>query len=194
MAISKVCVFAAASRRVDAGYFQQARALGASLASRGMTLIYGGGNHGLMGALADSALEAGGKVIGVLPRFMDEVEWGHRNLTELRLVETMEDRLGGMLSEAEAFITLPGGTGTLEELFFILSRKRLGLHIGPVVIVNYKGYFDPTLAALDRCVSEKFLDQRHAGMWTVAPDAESAVEVMLASPAWDAGARGFAIP
>jgi uncharacterized protein (TIGR00730 family) len=193
-AISRVCVFCAASRRVDEGYFAQARTTGTMLAKAGLTTIYGGGNHGLMGALADAALAAGGRVVGVLPRFMDEVEWGHRKLTELRLVESMEQRLGTMLAESHAFITLPGGTGTLEELFFVLSRKRLGLTTAPVVIVNYRGYFEPTLESLRLCVREGFIDARHAEMWSVVSDAGEALEAIKRAPAWSESAKGFAVP
>lgn len=190
----RICAFCASSRRVARHYLDAAAQVGADIAARGATLVYGGGRTGLMGAAADAALARGGSVIGVLPRFMDEVEWGHRNLTELRLVESMEARLGAMLAESDAFIVLPGGTGTLEELFFILSRKKLGLHGGPIVMLNLRGYFDPCLAMLRRCFEEHFIDARFDGMWSVVDHAEEVVPAVFATPPWVADHRRLAVP
>jgi uncharacterized protein (TIGR00730 family) len=192
--LQRVCVFCASSRLCDRRYTDAARRLGADLARRGVGLVYGGGSSGLMGAVADGALAEAGKVIGVLPRFMDDLEWGHRRLTELRLVDSMEERLRVMLDESDAFVALPGGCGTLEEIFFALSRKRLGLHPGPIAIVNVGGYFDPCIEMLRRCVAERFMDERHAAMWTVVGEPESAYDALVAMPAWTREARGFAVP
>jgi uncharacterized protein (TIGR00730 family) len=190
----QVCVFCASSRLCDERYTRSARRLGADLARRGVTLVYGGGSSGLMGAVADGALAEAGKVIGVLPRFMDDLEWGHRRLTELRLVDSMEERLRVMLDESDAFVALPGGCGTLEEIFFVLSRKRLGLHGGPVILVNVGGYFDPCIEMLRRCVAERFMDERHAAMWSVVAEPEAAYAALEAMPTWTAASRGFAVP
>jgi uncharacterized protein (TIGR00730 family) len=194
MSVRTVCVFCASSRQCDPFYAAAARDLGTSLAASGITIVTGGGSTGLMGAVADGALGAGGKVIGVLPRFMNTHEVAHQGLTRLHLVDGMHDRLAAMLEESDAFVALPGGCGTLEELFFVLTRKRLGLASRPLVIVNIRGYFDPCIAMLDRCISERFMDARHADMWRVVssvPEVQAAIE---SSPGWDRAHSAFAVP
>jgi hypothetical protein len=146
-----------------------------------------------MGRLAKGALAAGGKVIGVLPRFMDELEWGNRGLTELRIVEDMHERKRLMLELSDAVIALPGGCGTLEELFEAITWKRLGLYFGPVVLVNVNGFFDPCITLLNRCVEECFLNEKHRGMWSVAADPGAVLETLRTVPEWSKDARGFAV-
>lgn len=194
MTIRSICVFAAASRQCDPEYGAAARGLGAALAAAGITTVTGGGATGLMGAVADGALAAGGKVVGVLPRFMDKHEIAHRGLTRLHLVDGMHDRLAAMLEEGDAFVALPGGCGTLEELFFVLTRKRLGLASRPLVIVNVRGYFDPILAMLGRCISERFMDARHADMWQVVATVDRVLPAIAAAPDWNRAAVEFAVP
>jgi uncharacterized protein (TIGR00730 family) len=194
MPLSRVCVFCASSRQCDPAYTAAARALGRGLAAANIEVVYGGGATGLMGAVADAALDAGGSVVGVLPRFMEEKELAHPRVRDMRIVGCMQERLRVMLDLSDAFVALPGGCGTLEELFYALTRKRLGLHAGPVVIVNIRGYFDPCLAMLDRCVSERFMDGRHAAMWAVAPGVEHVLPALNASPAWSAEHACFAVP
>jgi uncharacterized protein (TIGR00730 family) len=194
MAIERVCVFCASSRRCDGVYTAAAKETGQLLAAAGKTIVYGGGSTGLMGAVADGALGAGGRVEGVLPRFMDDLELGHRGVSAMHLVECMQTRLQKMLDHSQAFVALPGGCGTLEELFFVLTRKRLGLHTCPVVIVNVGGYFDPCLQMLERCVAERFMDERHGRMWTVVEGPESVVGALGASPAWSESDGKFAVP
>lgn len=194
MNLTRVCVFCAASRQCGAEYFAAARELGATLGGAGIGLVTGGGSTGLMGAVADAALGAGGQVVGVLPRFMNKHEIAHRGLTRLHLVDGMHERLGAMLEESDAFVTLPGGCGTLEELFFILTRKRLGLTGKPVVIVNIGGYFDPVIAMLDKCIGERFMDSRHADMWKVVGSVREVLPAIAAFPEWDAASAVFAVP
>jgi len=194
MLIRRVCVFCASSRRCDPAYTAAARALGHSLASAGLTVVYGGGSTGLMGAVADGALEAGGLVEGVLPRFMDEKELGHNGVTQMHLVDCMQSRLQKMLDHSDAFVALPGGCGTLEELFFVLTRKRLGLHAAPVIIVNHRGFFDPCLQMLERCVAENFMDARHGRMWSVVAGPEDVVAALGAAPSWSEADAKFAVP
>jgi len=143
-----VCVYCASSQACDAEYHEVARTLGGLLARAGSTVVYGGGRAGSMGALADGALAAGGHIVGVIPRFMVDLEWGHDDLTELHVVEDMRTRKHEMLTRASAVVALPGGTGTLEELFEAITLKRLGLFLGPIVIVNTRGYYDPLLDQL----------------------------------------------
>jgi uncharacterized protein (TIGR00730 family) len=145
-----------------------------------------------MGSLAQAALDAGGRVTGVLPRFMDDLEWGHRSLTELRLVDDMHERKRTMLELSDAAVALPGGCGTLEELFEAITWKRLGLYRGPVVLVNVEGFFDSCLQLLARCVEEQFMDARHAAMWQVAAQPEDVVPMLHAAEPWPADARAFA--
>lgn len=192
--IHSVTVYCASSRKCAAVYHDAARALGAELARHSITVIYGGGGGGLMGSLADGALAAGGKVIGILPRFMDALEWGHRGITELILVEDMHQRKRAMLDRADAVVALPGGCGTLEELFEAMAWKRLGLYLGPIIIVNTGGFFDGCIELLDRCVSEGFMDHRHRSMWSVVNEPREVIGAILASPAWNAASRAFAVP
>jgi uncharacterized protein (TIGR00730 family) len=194
MSIERVCVFCASSRRCDGEFTDAAGALGRELAAAGKTVIYGGGSTGLMGALADGALSAGGKVEGVLPRFMDDLELGHRRLSRMHVVECMQSRLQKMLDHSDAFVALPGGCGTLEELFFVLTRKRLGLHARPVVIVNIRGFFDPALEMLERCVAERFMDERHGRMWMVVEGPGQVLDAIGAAPAWSESDGKFAVP
>ena len=192
--VKSVCVYCASSNRSPAIYLEAAARLGRILAENGITIVYGGGRIGSMGRLAAAALEAGGKVIGVLPRFMDDLEWGHPALTELRVVEDMHERKRVMLELSGAAIALPGGCGTLEELFEAITWKRLGLYFGPVVLVNVGGFFDPCIELLNRCVTERFMDEKHRAMWSVAGDPESVMETLRSAGEWSRDARDFAVP
>ena len=190
--IRTVTIYCASSEKSPALYLEAAARLGRTLAGAGIGIVYGGGSQGSMGRLAAGALGAGGKVVGVLPRFMDELEWGHRSLTELRVVDSMHERKQLMLELADAVVALPGGCGTLEELFEAITWKRLGLYFGPIVLVNVNGFFDSCIALLSRCVEERFMDERHRAMWSVVTEPEAVVEAIDAAPAWTAAARDFA--
>ena len=190
--IQSVCVYCSSSNRASAVYLDAAARLGRILAENGITIVYGGSSLGSMGRLAAAALEAGGKVIGVLPRFMDELEWGHRALSELRIVDDMHERKRVMLELSDAAIALPGGCGTLEELLEAITWKRLGLYFGPVVLVNVNGFFDPCIELLNRCVDERFMDEKHRAMWSVAEDPESVMETLRSAGEWSRDARNFA--
>ncbi len=190
--IQSVCVYCASSNRSSNVYLEAAAQVGRTLAENGITIVYGGSSLGSMGRLAGAALEAGGKVIGVLPRFMDELEWGHRSLTELRLVDDMHERKRVMLELAGAAIALPGGCGTLEELFEAITWKRLGLFFGPVVLVNVNRFFDPCIDLLQRCVDEQFMDPKHRDMWSIASGPEDLLATLQSSAEWSRDARKFA--
>jgi len=190
--IQSVCVYCASSNRSPDVYLEAAAQVGRTLAENGITIVYGGSSLGSMGRLAEAALAAGGKVIGVLPRFMDELEWGHRSLTELRLVEDMHERKRVMLELADAAIALPGGCGTLEELFEAITWKRLGLFFGPVVLVNVNRFFDPCIDLLQRCVDERFMDEKHRAMWSVAGGPEDLLTTLQSCTEWSRDARKFA--
>lgn len=188
----RVCVYCASSSSCDAAYHAAAHELGVVLAEQGFTVVYGGGGAGSMGALADGALSRGGHVIGILPHFMNELEWGHPRIPELRLVEDMRTRKHLMLSESQAVIAMPGGSGTLEELLEAITLKRLGIFLGPIVLLNTKGFFDPLLALFDRAISERFMNERHGDMWRVVRTPQEVPQALADSPPWSAEARRFA--
>ncbi|HJS92063.1 MAG TPA: TIGR00730 family Rossman fold protein [Steroidobacteraceae bacterium] len=187
-----VCVYCASSRTAHPEYREAAFRLGEALAERAITVIYGGGGKGSMGALADGVLSKGGRVIGILPRFMADLEWGHPGLTELKLVEDMRTRKHLMLTDAQAAVALPGGCGTLEELLEAITLKRLGLFLGPIVLVNTRGFFQPLLELLSRAVDERFMDDRHALMWQVVAEPEEVADAIERAPLWSAESRDFA--
>ena len=191
--IRRVVVYCASSRSCDAVYHDEVRELGALLAGAGIETIYGGGAHGSMGALADGVLGAGGEVVGVLPNFMSELEWGHPELTRLELVDDMRTRKHRMLELADAVIALPGGCGTFEELMEAITLKRLGLWNEPIVIVNTRGFFDPLVTLFDRAIRERFMNEQHLAMWRVVANASEALPALAAAPAWSEAARGFAV-
>jgi uncharacterized protein (TIGR00730 family) len=190
--VRTVCVYCASSERSPSIYLDAATRLGRHLAAEGFGIVYGGSSLGSMGRMAGAALDAGGRVTGVIPQFMDELEWGNRRLTDLRIVGDMHERKRAMLELSDAVVALPGGCGTLEELFEAITWKRLGLYFGPVVLVNVNGFFDPCLALLARCVEECFMDPKHAGMWTSVAKPERVAEVLRNEPEWSADARAFA--
>ena len=146
-----------------------------------------------MGRLAEGALRAGGAAIGVIPRFMVELEWGHPRLTEMCIVEDMRERKHRMLEGADAVVALPGGCGTLEELFEALTLKRLGKYIGPIMLVNTRGFYDGIVAALEHCIAERFMDTRHREMWTLVSEPEEVLNAIQTAPRWDPENRNFAV-
>lgn len=188
-----VLVFCASSRSCDAAYHEAARRLGRELARAEVRIVYGGGAYGSMGALADGAISEGGNVLGVLPHFMKELEWGHSHLDSLELVDDMRERKRRMLDAADAVVALPGGCGTLEELMEAISFKRLGLFTGPIVMVNTRGFYEPCIDLLKRCVEERFMSEEHEAMWSVVDEPEQVLGAIEAAPGWSEEARGFAI-
>jgi hypothetical protein len=187
-----VCVYCASSRSSHPEYREAARRLGGVLAGAGITIVYGGGAVGSMGALADGALERGGRVVGILPRFMDDLEWGHRGLSELQVVEDLRTRKHVMLTLSDAAIALPGGSGTLEELLEAITLKRLGLYLNPIVLVNTREFFNPLIAVLQRAVDEHFMDVRHLAMWQTVSSPEDVLAALAQAPRWSADSRSFA--
>jgi uncharacterized protein (TIGR00730 family) len=187
-----VCVYCASSRMSHPDYRSAARRLGEVLAEQGVQIVYGGGAVGSMGALADGALGKGGRVVGILPRFMAELEWGHKGLSDLQLVEDLRARKHMMLALSQAAIALPGGSGTLEELLEAITLKRLGLYLNPIVLVNTRGFFVPLLELLARAVEERFMDPRHRLMWQVVATPDDVPGALATAPAWSAEARSFA--
>ncbi|MDD2285599.1 MAG: TIGR00730 family Rossman fold protein, partial [Paludibacter sp.] len=155
-------------------------------------LIYGGGHRGLMGKIADTVLAKGGKVTGIIPGFMCEVEWNHTGLTELILVKTMHERKEKLAKMADAAVALPGGCGTMEELLEVITWKRLGIFTKPIIICNIDGYFDPLIEMLNRSVDENFMGEEHRSMWTVVSTPELVMKAIETSIQWDENAQNFA--
>lgn len=168
--IQRVCVFCGSNAGARPEYLEAATALGKQLAERGMGLVYGGAGVGLMGAVADAALAAGGEVIGVMPRSLVEREVAHRKLRDLRVVGSMHERKALMAELADAFIALPGGLGTLEEFFEVWTWAQLGEHSKPLGMLNVAGYYDPLLVFFDHLVNERFIRPEHRAMVLVEED------------------------
>jgi uncharacterized protein (TIGR00730 family) len=189
-----ICVYCASSRQCNPAFHDAARRLGATLASAGFAIVYGGGGHGSMGALADGALASDGRVTGVLPHFMRTLEWDHPRLSELILVDDMRERKHRMLEHSHGVVALPGGCGTFEELFEAMTLKRLGLYLHPILLVNTRGFFDPLVALLNSAVDERFMDERHRAMWQVVAEPEAVPEALAAAPGWTSDAQRFAVP
>jgi uncharacterized protein (TIGR00730 family) len=166
--LKSVCVYCGSSGHVDEEYQQLAGAVGSMLASRKVRVVYGGGKGGLMGCVADAALAAGGEVIGIIPSFIRAREVQHNGLTKLHVVESMHQRKSMMVEMADAFVVLPGGIGTMDETFEILSWKQLGLHNKPIVIFNFNNYWAPFLGLLDHMTRQGFFPQESAGIYRVA--------------------------
>ena len=168
--MKSVAVYCGSSAGANPVYREQAALMGQTLAEAGLTLVYGGGRVGLMGAIADAVLAAGGRVIGVIPGFLDDKELAHKGCTELHVVATMHERKLLMADRADAFIALPGGYGTLEELFEVLTWGQLGLHRKPVALLNVDGYYDHLLLALDRMRDDQLLRAENRAQLLQAAD------------------------
>ncbi len=171
-----VAVYCGSANGSNPGFLAEARALGTAIARAGLGMVYGGASVGLMGAVADAALAGGAEVIGVLPEVLAGSEIAHSGLTRLEVVKTMHARKARMVHLADAFLILPGGYGTLDELMEIVTWKQLRLHSKPCVLINTAGYWDGLLAFLDTAVEAGFLKAENRGLLAVAQDAQDAVE------------------
>ena len=170
MTLHTVCVFCAANPGAHPRYREQAAAMGRALARAGRRLVYGGGRTGLMGALADAALEAGGEVIGIMPRHLVDREVAHTGLTQLRVVASMHERKALLAELSDGFVAMPGGLGTLEELFEIWTWGQLGLHRKPYGLLQVEEFFTPLLAFLDHAVDAGFIRAENRAMLVVDDD------------------------
>lgn len=187
--INTVCIYSASSTRIDSIYTEAAARLGRLLAERGIGIVNGAGGIGLMKTVADAALQAGGRVTGIIPEFMIQEGWHHPGLTELRVTATMHQRKQLMADLSHGAIALPGGCGTLEELLEVITWKQLGLYLHPIVILNTNHYFDPLLEMLRRAVDERFMRAEHTAIWQVAATPEEAVSLLETTPLWDKSVR-----
>jgi uncharacterized protein (TIGR00730 family) len=173
--IERICVFCGSSPGRREIYVEQARALGRAMAERGIELVYGAGSIGLMGAVADAVIDAGGEVMGVIPYALATKERAHPQ-AEMRVVNTMHERKAMMADLSDAFIALPGGFGTFEELMEIITWGQLGIHQKPIGVLNTAGYYDPLLAMIDRAVEEGFILPRYGRLIVVASEVEELLE------------------
>jgi uncharacterized protein (TIGR00730 family) len=176
----RVCVYAGSNPGRDPAYAEAARALAAELAGRGIGLVFGGGKVGLMGVIADAVLDAGGEAIGVMPQALIDREIGHPRLTELKIVGSMHERKAQMAELADAFVALPGGIGTLEELIEVYTWSQLGIHEKACGVLNVRGYYDGLATFLDHAVGEGFLRAQHRAVLTVAEDPADLLDALAA--------------
>ena len=188
----RICVYCASSEQCDRIYHDAATALGRALAEAGCTIVYGGGAVGLMGALADGALAHGGRITGIIPRFMTEVEWQHRGVADLEIVEDMRERKHRLLTGSDAVVALPGGCGTLEELFEAITLKRLGIYFNPIVLVNTRNFYAPLHSFMQQVIGERFMNPEHAAMWSLVDAPELVLPTIAATPKWREDARDYA--
>lgn len=182
---SKICVYCASSPKVDDKFFKAAEELGEVLVKNDVTTVFGGGGKGLMGRLADTVIKCGGEIIGIMPEFMDKVEWGHKNLTEMIFVDTMHRRKELLIEGVDAVVALPGGCGTMEELFEVITLKRLNLFSSPIIIVNTDGFYDDLLNFMNTMVDEKFMSERHRKIWEVIDTPDKLFDAIDVADNWE---------
>ena len=190
--LHSVAIDCASSNQVRSSYMEAARRLGELFAQAGIRLIYGDGGIGLMAAAANSALDAGGEVLGVIPQFMVDAGWNNPRSTRTIITQTMHERKATIVNETEAMVALPGGIGTFEELLECLTWKQLGLHTCPVVILNTDGYYDRLLDCIDYMIDEQMMRPIHREMFTVVNTPEEVIPAILASADWDPSTRRLA--
>lgn len=189
----RICVYCASSNQADPRFRAAAFRLGELLAANQHSIVYGGGSAGSMGAVADGALSKDGEVIGILPRFMADLEWGHPSLTHLELVGDMRERKHRLLTGSDAVVALPGGCGTLEELFEAITLKRLGLYFNPIILLDTLDYWQPLDAFLHKVIEQRFMNPEHAAMWARVAEPEDVLPTIRNAPRWNADARNYAV-
>lgn len=188
----KICIYCASSDKISSGYFDATEKLALALIQQNIEVVYGGGSSGLMGKLADVMLANGGKIKGIMPRFMNEVEWAHKKLEDIEFTDTMHERKAKFLENIDGLVALPGGTGTLEELLEAMTLKKLGIYTKPIVILNTLNYYEPLKLMLQQCVTENFMLERHTEMWTFVDEPDQVIPALLSAKAWDNNAIHFA--
>lgn len=176
--MQSICVYCGSSDKMPDIYLQAAAEMGRVIAGRGLRLIYGAGSTGMMGALADAALQAGGEVLGVIPHYFNTPALAHHNLTHLEIVDTLHQRKARMVELADAFIALPGGYGTLEEFFEVLTWAQIGLHQKPVGLLNINGYYNLLLALIEQAQQQGFIYDEHRALFTVEAQPEKLVDAL----------------
>jgi hypothetical protein len=190
--IRTVCVYCASSDHCRPIFLESAYSLGNILAKESIDIVYGGGSTGLMGRLADGAIAGNGHVRGIIPQFMQNLEWGHKGISILEEVEDMHTRKFLMIRKSDGIVALPGGCGTLEELLEAITWKRLGLAHQPIVIVNIDGFYDPLISMLQSTVDEQFMRPEHLNMWHVVNTVEEVLPMLRSIDPWPLNAISYA--
>ena len=183
--MKRACVFCASSSKIDQIYLDAAIELGNILAKNNWAMNYGGGAVGLMGAISNTMLANQGKVTGIIPRFMVEIEWEHKGVRDMIHVNTMAERKELLVKDVDAVITLPGSTGTMEELFEVLSNKKLGLFTKPVILLNTNGFFDPLIEMLNKMIDENFMRNEHGQLWNTVNSPGEVLEAIEKNKEWN---------
>lgn len=189
----KICVYCASSPKVDKIYFDATERLAKEFIKENIEVVFGGGGHGLMGCLADTILKHNGKIKGIMPKFMDDVEWGHPGVSDFEYTDTMHERKAKFLHGIDGIVALPGGTGTLEELLEALTLKRIGLFLKPIVVLNTGGYYNPLKEMLEKAVAHKFMNEIHLRLCSFISEPEDVIQTIKSEPPWDSGAINFAL-
>lgn len=189
---SQVTIYCASSSEIDTHFFDATRQLTTLLAARHMSVVYGAGKQGLMGCVADTMLQCGGKVVGVIPQFMVDRDWCHKGLSQLVVTPNMHERKEQMAQMGDAAIALPGGCGTMEELLEIITWKQLGLYTHPIIILNINGYYDHLLDMLQHAIDKHFMRTIHTRLWHVAHTPQEVIDALDNIAEWDTTLGKFA--
>jgi uncharacterized protein (TIGR00730 family) len=176
--MKKICVFTGAAAGISPAYSEDAFQLGQIIAARGFGLVYGGGRKGLMGSVADGVIAGNGYVTGIIPKFLENVEMGHRGITDLHVIDTMHERKAMMYDLSDAFIIMPGGLGTLDETMEIITWRQLGLHNKPIIIANLNGYWDPMLRMFQNIIDQGFMHHGHRGHFEQASSLDEIADML----------------
>ena len=190
--MKRICVYCASSPKVNKAYFDATEKLAKILTINEIEVIYGGGSVGLMGHLADTVIENNGQILGVMPHFMKEIEWSHKGVNQFIFTETMAERKEKLLENTDGLVALPGGSGTLEELFEAITLKRLGKYTQPIVILNTNNFYAPLKMMLEKCVEENFMSSKHLEMFTFVDEPEHVMDALKNAASWDENAIHFA--
>ncbi|MAB84506.1 MAG: TIGR00730 family Rossman fold protein [Cryomorphaceae bacterium] len=189
---SRIAVYCASSAKINKGYLKQAEYLAEDFIEKNVKLVFGGGKTGLMGHLASKILASDGQVQGVMPNFLKDIELHHPLVEDFIFVETMSERKKLLMKDTEGVIALPGGCGTLEELLEVITLKRLGRYLKPIIIVNYDGFYDSLIELLSKMVKENFMRSEHLSLWTVVSSSKDALTAIENTKDWESNALKIA--
>ena len=190
----KVTVYCASSHLIDDKYFEDAKSLANYFLDANVEVLYGGGSTGLMGAIADVYVKEKGSIQGIIPQFMKDVEWAHKEVDNMVITKTMSERKNLLFEDTDAVVALAGGTGTLEELFEVITLKRLGKFLKPIVILNTDGYYDHLIKLLEKCVEDKFMTEAHLSMWQFVNTPGEVLPAINGMKEWTPDAIKYAVP
>ena len=188
----KVCVYCASSHQIDQKFFKATETLASEFVKNKIAAVCGGGAKGLMGQLADTMIDQGGHIKGIMPKFMADVEWAHKGIKDFEFTETMPERKARLLEDIDGLVTLAGGSGTMEELFEVITLKRLGHFTKPIVILNTDGYYNDLKSLLEKMVAEQFMHENHLDMWSFVDHPEEVIPALMSAKSWSKDAIEFA--